>query len=245
MKICIAQTRPFKGDIKKNCEAHLTFIEKAAENNAEIIVFPELSLTGYEPELAKELATNIDDKRFKIFQETADTKNIIICLGIPLNSEHGVLISMLIFQPKKTLQVYSKQHLHSDEFEFFCAGNKQLFLEKETDKIVFAICYETSISKHTAFAKKNEANIYIASVLNYTECIDKDLKRLSNIAKNNNMTVFMSNYVGISGGYNCAGKSAVWDQNGVLKAQLNEKDQGLLIYDTSKAEVLETIYFKN
>jgi len=58
MKICVAQTRPVKGDIQSNIENHKKFIDLAVSGGADTIIFPELSLTGYEPELAKELATN-------------------------------------------------------------------------------------------------------------------------------------------------------------------------------------------
>jgi len=57
MKICIAQTTPIKGDIEKNIENHKKLIALSIQENADIIVFPELSLTGYEPKLVKELAT--------------------------------------------------------------------------------------------------------------------------------------------------------------------------------------------
>ena len=53
MKICIAQTKPVKGNISSNIEAHIGFIERALTFGTEAIFFPELSLTGYEPELAK------------------------------------------------------------------------------------------------------------------------------------------------------------------------------------------------
>ena len=51
MKISIAQTRPIKGDIPANIEAHKRFINLAVSNGADAIFFPELSITGYEPEL--------------------------------------------------------------------------------------------------------------------------------------------------------------------------------------------------
>jgi predicted amidohydrolase len=52
MKICVAQTKSVKGDVLKNIENHLKFIELALAFSADLIIFPELSLTGYEPELA-------------------------------------------------------------------------------------------------------------------------------------------------------------------------------------------------
>lgn len=63
MKISIAQIEPVKGDIERNLARHLLFIEAALEKKADFIMFPELSLTGYEPELAEELATDAGDER--------------------------------------------------------------------------------------------------------------------------------------------------------------------------------------
>lgn len=87
MKICIGQTNPQKGDIDKNIGIHTKFIQTAIEQSADIIVFPELSLTGYEPELAKELATTQSDERLDIFQNLSDNSKIIIGCGIPTKKE--------------------------------------------------------------------------------------------------------------------------------------------------------------
>ncbi len=109
MKICIAQTAPIKGTIAANIEAHKRFIELALTCNAEAIFFPELSLTGNEPELAKELATNQNDNRLNIFQQLCDKNEIIIGLGLPTISENKIQISMVIFEAKKPRKTYSKQ----------------------------------------------------------------------------------------------------------------------------------------
>ena len=68
MKLAVAQTRPEAGNIDKNIEIHKSLIANAIANNVDLIVFPELSLTGYEPNLAKQLATDQNDHRLDIFQ---------------------------------------------------------------------------------------------------------------------------------------------------------------------------------
>ncbi len=83
MKICVAQTKPVKGDIQRNIENHKKLIDMAASHGADIIIFPELSLTGYEPTLAKELATTQDDSRFDDFQQISDRRQITIGIGVP------------------------------------------------------------------------------------------------------------------------------------------------------------------
>lgn len=42
----------------------------------------------------------------------------------------------------------------------------------------------------------------------------------------------MSNYIGESGGYECAGKSSIWNTEGELIAQLDNRTEGILTYDT-------------
>src|SRR4030042_2432514 len=47
MKIALAQISPHLGDTAKNLDFHFRTIEKARRRKADLIVFPELSLTGY------------------------------------------------------------------------------------------------------------------------------------------------------------------------------------------------------
>src|SRR5258706_9745328 len=99
MKICVAQTRPVKGDIGKNIDKHKRLMDLAAFYTPSIIIFPELSLTGYEPTLAKELATPPDDRRFDDFQKISDTSHITIGVGMPIKNNAGTNIGMILFQP--------------------------------------------------------------------------------------------------------------------------------------------------
>ena len=49
--IAAAQSTSVKADVEQNVQIHIRFIRHAARNNVRLIVFPELSLTGYEPAL--------------------------------------------------------------------------------------------------------------------------------------------------------------------------------------------------
>src|SRR5687767_10393594 len=119
MRICAAQTRPIKGDIRNNIDNHKRLIQLAVSNGADAIIFPELSLTGYEPKLAKELATHQNDSRFEDFQTISNANQITIGVGVPTKTHAGVCISMILFQPGKPRQLYSKHYLHVDEEDFF------------------------------------------------------------------------------------------------------------------------------
>lgn len=233
MKISIAQLEPVKGNIEKNLNKHLKFIEAASERQSDLIIFPELSLTGYEPELANYLAIPPTDNRLAPLQEISDKRNICIGAGIPTTHNGEIYVSMIIFQPGKERIVYSKQYLYHTEIGIFTAGNKPCVLPFDKENIIApAICYELSNKEHQEYAHQMGATAYIASVLNSVNGVDADIDKLSQIASTYKMVTFMANYIGISGGHNCAGKSSIWNTQGELIAQLDGQTEGILIYDT-------------
>jgi predicted amidohydrolase len=235
MKISVAQTRPVKGNIEANILNHKRLIDLAIAEKVELIIFPELSITGYEPELAQKLATTQDDERFDIFQEISNKNNITIGIGVPTKTETGIRISTVVFQKNQARQTYSKQFLHSSENPFFVAGKEQLLLEE--NKIALAICYELSVPEHSANAFQKGANVYIASTINSYNGVDKDLAILSNIAQQYAMTVLMANCIGQTGEYNCAGKSSVWNKQGKLLGQMGDLEEGILVFDSATGDV--------
>ena len=239
MKICVAQTRSVKGDTRRNIDNHKKIIDLAVSNGAGVIIFPELSLTGYEPGLAKELATTPGDPRFDDFQKISDHKQITIGVGMPVKSNTSILISMIIFQPRTARQTYSKQYLHPDEYPYFINGQGQVFLMENREKIALAICYELSVPEHAANAHKNEAQIYVASVAKTAEGVKKAIATLSGIASKYAMTVLMANCIGECDGDECGGKSSAWNKQGLLLGQLNDKEEGILIIDTGTGELVE------
>lgn len=241
MKICSAQITPIKGDVDRNIEKHIKLIDFAVPGGADLIIFPELSLTGYEPKYAKDLATTQDDIRFNNFQKISDEKHITIGVGMPTKSNYGILVSMIIFQPKKERRTYSKQHLHADEYPYFVNGQDKTILTIKNNKIALAICYESLQINHAENAFDNGAEIYITSVAKSANGIKKAFKHYPTIADQYSMTVMMSNSVGQCDDFVSVGKSAIWNHKGLLLAELNDTQKGLLIFDTETQEVFKKI----
>lgn len=241
MRIGVAQIKPIKGDIEKNLDKHLRVIESTLGQSPDLLMFPELSLTGYELELAGGLAAERYDERFIPLQKLSDNFNIIIGVGTPTLNTDELFISMILFRPNKEKITYSKQYLYPTETGIFTPGNTSCIVPFDEEHIIApAICYELSNDEHVENAHRMKANVYIASVLNSIGGVDADMERLSKIASTYKMFTFMSNYIGESGGYQCAGKSSVWNLEGELVAQLDDKTEGALIYDT-KTGTVDTI----
>lgn len=239
MKIGIAQISPKRGDIEKNIALHKEMIHLAKEKEVNAIFFSELSITGYEPELASVLKVHPSDKRFEIFQKISNEEGITIGIGVPTESEEGANISMLLFEPQNSLQIYSKQILHEDEKPYFKEGNAQVILNLKRYKIAPAICYESLQMEHLENAIHKGAEIYVASVAKSQKGIDKANDYFPKVAKEKSIPILMANCVGFCDNFQSIGQSSIWNRQGILMEQLNESEEGILIYDTETETTLK------
>ncbi|MDA0265797.1 MAG: carbon-nitrogen hydrolase family protein [Cyanobacteria bacterium] len=239
MKICVAQTRPVMGDIEANIDRHQQLIEGAIALGADLIVFPELSITGYEPTLAKDWAVDLGDRRFDRFQTLSDTHQITIGIGAPTQNPPGICISLLLFQPHQARQHYSKMHLHPDEEPFFVPGPPSAGLIGPGAKVALAICYELFVPEHAAHAAHNGAAVYLTSVAKSVDGVEKARKRLREIARDYAMTVLMANCLGLADGMDCPGQTSVWSPQGTLLSQLDDVEEGFIVVDTETQAVLQ------
>lgn len=228
LKFAIAQIQSQPQQVDTNIDLHLKFIEKAILEKADAIVFPELSLTNYEPADAKAFAFEVNDSKLAIFQQKSNEGNITICLGVPTVANHGVHISMLVFQPNQNRQVYHKQLLHKDEQSYFVPGQHQLIFQVKNRKIVPAICYESLQSVHAEKASQLGGDIYLASVAKPSNGVQKAYDYYPKIAAKYGFIVIMSNAVGCCDNFISAGGSASWNINGECMGQLSKKEEGLL-----------------
>ncbi|SON95769.1 MULTISPECIES: carbon-nitrogen hydrolase family protein [Xanthomonas] len=148
MRLTAAQILSTPGQIEENISKHLNVIRLPARKNADVLVFPELSLTGYEPALAQALAVHPIDGRFDAFQVASDRYGMLIAIGVPTKGAKGIEISMICFQPGLERTTYSKQQLHLDELPFFTPGTEQRVLRHADQVLAPAICYESLQASH-------------------------------------------------------------------------------------------------
>lgn len=233
MKLCAAQLRPVAGDFLANTAKHLELIQLAAVHGANLVLFPELSLTGYEPRLAKSQAVNPADSRLDIFQKYSDEEKLLIGVGIPIGLTSGVQIGMAWFQPGEVRRTYAKQQLHVDEYPYFVPGIGQLVLEYERHKLAPAICYESLQMNHADNLAAMGTEVFLASVAKPAGGLAKAMAHYPTIAHKHSMFVVMANCVGPSDDFVSVGQSAVWNAHGELLAQLDAESEGVVMLDIS------------
>jgi predicted amidohydrolase len=241
MKLCAAQLRPITGDTGRNISRHLDLAALALGCGAQLLLFPELSLTGYEPSLAAGLQFRPDDERLVPLRTFSNRHQMILGIGLPTAAAAGTRISLFFFLPEGAPLVYSKQLLHADELPFFVPGEEQLLFEAGGHKLAPAICYESLQPQHAAGAAAMGAGIYLASVAKSAAGIAKAERHYPEIAQRHQLHILMANHVGPSDDFVGAGGSAAWNPRGEQHGRMDAESEGILIYDT-ESEAVEIRY---
>lgn len=230
MRIAAAQTIPKDGDIATNINDHCRLAELAAENGIQLLVFPEMSLTGYQRSLARDYAFNENDSRLDQLRAVAISKKIIIVAGAPVKIKSELHIGAFVLFPDNIISIYTKQFLHEQEEDFFSPNfeyNPQVKLDDEI--ISLAICADIANLRHPEHAATSGSTIYLPCIFYTPSGIVNGHERLSGYAKKHSMHVLMSNYGGPSWGLESGGKSAFWTNDGALQGSLGSSGEGLLI----------------
>jgi predicted amidohydrolase len=226
--IALAQIAAEKGDIEANIQKHLQMIDIASRHESAFIVFPELSLTGYEPTLARELSFDLRDHRLDPLREACRRKQITVIAGAPIRQFNNLVLGAFVLLPYGTGTVYSKRYLHPGEDRVFVPHDWNPLLVHKEDVISLAICADINNPLHAKTAYENNSTVYIASVLVTPNGYTDDTAVLKKHAREYHMTVMMANYCGFTGGYEAAGGSIVIDSHGKTIAALDRSKEGIL-----------------
>ena len=165
MKIVLAQINPTVGDILGNYKKIVTDISKY-NNKADLIVFPELSISGYPLEdlvLKEGFLYEIKNilNKLEVF---CLNKNIAVILGAPLR-ENNAIYNAGIFLHKKKKTIIYKNKLPNygvfDEKRVFKSGKKYNIINYKGVKLGLLICEDMWFNSLPLYLKKNGANLFI------------------------------------------------------------------------------------
>lgn len=220
MTICIAaaQSPSIPGDIEANVGIHLRFIDAARAEGVQLLVFPELSLCGYELPLLRDCLLSPDDARLRAIRAAASAAGMTVIVGAPVGDGGDGLpfIASIAFAPDGT-SIYRKQYLHDGEERYAQAGAIAAHCrELNGHRYAQAICADTGHRAHAAAAAEDGASLYLAGVLISKGGYEADAAKLKSYATDFGMGVLIANHGAPSGGYDAAGRSAFWSPGGAL-----------------------------
>lgn len=188
--------------------------ETVLSADADVVVFPELSLTGYELDAAT-IAPS--DERLASIADACRATGSMALAGAPLVAPAGGRsIGMLAIDGGGARVVYRKMWLGGEEPKQFVAGDTPAVIERDGWRIGLAICRDTGVPEHAASTMALGCHVYAAGVLESIADADVQPRRASAIADRHDVWVVVSSFAGSTGGgYDvAAGGSAIWQPGG-------------------------------
>ena len=234
MKIGLAQIKSSTGDIDRNISHHLYVLDHLGAGDLDLVMFPELSLSNYNPDIANSVAMEPNDIRLNPFQEFADRTGISVGVGIPLRSTNKPLISIIVFFPNRIKTIIYKSYLHEDELPYFSASSMPVSVLDMSRRVAVAICYEINVDAHIESAAAKGMDVYLASVAKTAVGIDEAREKMLVRASKYNIPVLVANSVGTCEGKEAGGGSMVIGADGTVICSLDYKEEAVLIYDFKK-----------
>jgi len=147
VRIVLAQIAPSLGNVRANFDLHLQEIDRARQEKADLVLFPELSLTGYLlKDLAEGVALRPDTDPY--FQELKTlSRDIGLVLGFVEEKERGLIYnSAALLAGGEILDVHRKVFLPTygmfEEGKFFAPGRNFRVVPTPWGKAGLMICRE-------------------------------------------------------------------------------------------------------
>lgn len=177
LRVAIAQINPVVGDLKNNHEKILSAIETASSQNADLVVFGELAVSGYpiaDLALNRSFISACEKALSDIVEKSSNWPDLTVVLGHPrlaANPNEWAIAhnSATVFSAGEMIGVYDKRHLPNytvfDEERIFVAGSTPLSFELNQTKCSVLIC-EDLWRKQGATSELMTAGTELALVLN-------------------------------------------------------------------------------
>jgi NAD+ synthase (glutamine-hydrolysing) len=149
MKLALAQIDPVVGDLEGNRELILARIDEARTAGADLVLLPELAVTGYPPEDLLLRPGFVRAARSSVERIAAATRDIVALVGAPLLD--SVLFNACAICADGEIVGWAKKwHLPNygvfDEKRYFASGSELAFVDVAGTKVGITICEDMWIS---------------------------------------------------------------------------------------------------
>jgi len=251
VNVALAQINCKAGDKEYNIDLIERRIEQAKEREANLVIFPELALTGYViRDILYELAEPIPGPSVRYLEEIAEKENIYVILGMLERSEKARAVlynTAVLLGPDGLIGKYRKMHLpHHSVFEekrYFRPGYQAPIFNTNIGKLGLIVCYDVFFPETTRLLRLEGAQFIIC--ISASPAIRRKFFEVLTAARAIENTVFLA-YVNLAGSQNDLkfwGGSRIIAPNGdiVLQAKYNEED--LVVGKINYAELTQAEVF--
>jgi predicted amidohydrolase len=214
--IAVAQPACASYDVAANAATHAATVRSAGSR---VVVFPELSLTGYELDAH---TVGPEDPRLAPIVEACAEEGSLALAGAPVQGDAGrTHIAVLAIDGAGVSVAYRKCWLGEVEALRFTPGGEPAVLEVDGWRLGLAVCRDTGIPQHAADTAALGMDAYVAGVLETAEDAAVPDERARRVATDHQVWVAIASFAGSTGGgyANAAGRSSIWSAGGTVVAQ--------------------------
>lgn len=252
LKIALAQMRCEKGDWEGNLRRTEELMAEAADQGCEVVVFPEMGLSGYcFDEHYTQAARSLDSPLVQRFVDLTARYQIAASGGfIEANGEDKPFVTQVLAQNGRTVGVYHKVNIAEEEVGLFSPGAEtpvfKLPLRDGELTCSLSICADDNLPDLFAqFAHKGARVVFQSSAPGlYERRTDESswragynwyksylAERLPGYARHNNLTIAVATQCGATVDEDFPGGSFVFDRDGVCLACTEDYREALLVYE--------------
>jgi predicted amidohydrolase len=226
LTIAVAQPQCVARDVAANALAHAALISAA---NARLVLFPELSLTGYE--LDAPVVEPDDERLAPVIAACAATDSIAL-VGAPMRAQDAANdghsldggttnIATLAVDASGAHVAYRKLWIAADESHRFSPGKRPAALSVDSWRLGLAICKDFSVKQHASDTAALGIDAYLAATVMLPEEAVEQEQRAVRRALDLKMCVAVASFAGPTGGgyARTAGGSGIWGPDGLLRAR--------------------------
>lgn len=244
-KICLAQINPVVGDLRYNLDKIIYNWREAAKNNAKIVIFPELAITGYNPQdllLRKDFIQKANDALESIVKYSSKLNTACIVGGLDIE-DNNLFNTAYFIHDGKILFKHRKLSLPNygvfDEKRFFTEGNILNSFKWNNKNILLLICRDIWLFNDIEYLK----NIDIIIIINgspFTKSkYQARLDLLKNLLKKYPVTIIYLNMVGGQDSIVYDGGSFILNKDGSIHTELPFFQESCYIADLNSHALVD------
>ncbi len=242
IKITLAQFNTKLGDVNANLEKHLALIDQAQQQGADLVIFPELSLTGYALlDLAVDAAIRPHEEDPVFNALLAASQNLDVVVGfVHEDRRHRFYIASAYLAGGKILHIHNKIYLPTygmfDEGRFFAPGNSVRAFNTRFGRVGMLICEDFWHASLPYLLWLDGADILLFTSaspgrgltheprLSSSEWVEHTNRAYAGLFTN---FIAHANRVGFEDGLNFWGGSTIFDPNGDLVVRAPDFESAL------------------
>ncbi len=233
------QTNAVMADIDKNIARHIEEIEKAITKKSDIILFPELSVTGYSlKDAVYDVALTDDDSKLDPIKKLSEKISIIFGIA-ELDKRFEIYNTLLFFEEGKKKAKHRKVYLPNyglfEEKRYFSSGNRFRAFDSKFGRFGMMICEDMWHPTSGVILAQDGASVIFVAAAGIARGIDDNIKPENvrvweainrSLAISTTSYLVFANRIGVEDGLMFWGGSEIIDPSGntVAKAGYHEEE---------------------